>query len=275
MKYTPKRPQANDNVTPGSPVREFFVLVGGLLGIIVGIYIILGLLVDFIVPRMSLETERRVAVFFSQLTNASEKTSGRVVYLQSLADRLESHCAPLPYDIRVYVYDDELVNAVALPGGTIVVFSGLIEKMKSENEIAFVLSHELGHFYHRDHLRVMGRSIVFMTLSALLFGADSSVGDMLAQSVGITELGFSRTQETRADEFALSAIDCFYGHVGGATDFFEKMKQAEDPTRFGQYFTSHPDTAERIQHLLDIGREKGLKSGPKKAIPVDLKKSIQ
>ena len=272
MKYTPKRPLINDNITPGSPVKEFFILLGGLLGVIVGIYIVLGLLVDFIVPRMSLETERRVAGFFSQLTNASEKTSSRVDYLQSLADQLEAHCAPLPYDIKVYVYENKIANAVALPGGTMIVFSGLLEKMESENELAFVMSHELGHFHHRDHLRAMGRSIVFMTLSALLFGSDSSVGGTLAQSVGVTEMSFSRAQETRADEFALSALGCFYGHMGGATGFFEKMKRAEDPTRFGQYFSSHPETAERIQHILDLGREKGLSPGPQKALPADLKK---
>lgn len=271
MKYTPKRPQINDNVTPGSPFKEFFVLVGGLLGVIVGIYLVLGLLVDFAVPRVSLETERRIAGFFSKLTDASEKASDRVAYLQSLVDKLGERCAPLPYEIKVYVYEDEIANAVALPGGTILVFSGLLEKMTSENELAFVMSHELGHFHHRDHLRVMGRRMVFIALSALLLGSDSSVGGMLAQSVGVTEMGFSRTQETRADEFGITALNCFYGHMGASVDFFEKMKQAEDPTRFGQYFASHPETTDRIQHILDFGREKGFSMGQRKALAIPLK----
>lgn len=272
LKYTPKLPQTNDNVTPSSPLKEFFVLVGGLLGIVVGIYIVLGLLVDFVVPRISLETEQRIAGFFSQLTDASEKASERVDYLQSLADQLEARCAPLPYDIKVYVYENEIANAVALPGGTIVVFSGLLEKMTTENELAFVMSHELGHFYHRDHLRVMGRSVIFMALSALLLGSDSNIGGILAQSVGVTEMGFSRVQETRADEFGVTSVNCRYGHMGGAIDFFEKMKHAEDPTRFGQYFASHPDMAERIKHILDFGREKGFPLGQRKALPIYLNK---
>ncbi len=270
MKYTPKLPQANDNVTPGSPLREFFVLVGGLLGIVVGIYFFLGLLVDVVVPRLSLDTEQRIARFFSQWTNNSETKSERVSYLQSLASQLESRCAHLSYDIKVYVYENETANAVALPGGTIMVFSGLLEQMATENELAFVLSHELGHFYHRDHLRVMGRSVIFMALSALLLGSDSSIGGMLAKSVGVTEMAFSRAQETRADEFGVTAVNCFYGHMSGAVDYFEKMKRTEDPVRFGQYVASHPQMVERIQHILDFGRGKGFTMGLKKALPVGL-----
>ncbi len=45
-----------------------------------------------------------------------------------------------------------------------VVFTGLLEKMTSENELAFVLAHELGHYDHRDHLRGLGRAALGTTL---------------------------------------------------------------------------------------------------------------
>ncbi len=267
MKYTPRLPRINDNVTPGSPVREFLVLMGGVLGLILGIYIILGLMVDFAVPRISLETEQRIAGYFSRLTDTAEKHSTRVAYLQTLTDQLKARCAPLPYEVKVNVSENQGTNAVALPGGAIIVFSGLLEKMTSENELAFVLSHELGHFHHRDHLRAMGRGLVLMVLAAFLFGSDSSTGDLLSQFIGITELGFSRIQEKRADEFGVSVVSCFYGHMTGSTDFFEKIKQSEDPSRFGRYFTSHPELEERIRHILDYGREKAYSFGCLKPLP--------
>lgn len=273
MKYTPKLPEINDNVSPDSLLKEFAVLLGGLLGIVLAIYIGLGLLVDFLVPRMSIETEQRVAGFFSQLTDTAEKASSRAAYLQGLTDELRARCAPLPYEIRIYVSENEMANALALPGGTIIVFSGLLETMGSENELAFVLSHELGHFHHRDHLRALGRSLVFMALSALVFGSDSSAGDLLAQSVGVSELGFSRIQEARADEFGVTAVNCFYGHMGGATDFFEKMGEDEDPMRFGQYFSSHPEVDERIRHLEDFGRANGFSSGPLDGLPEKMRRA--
>lgn len=267
MKYTPKLPGINDNVSPDSLIKEFAILLGGLLGMVLAIYIGLGLLVDFLVPRISIETEQRVAGFFSQLTASAETSSRRALYLQGLTDRLGARCAPLPYEVRVYVSENEMANALALPGGTIIVFSGLLKTMGSENELAFVLSHELGHFHHRDHLRALGRSLVFMALSALVFGADSSAGDLLAQSVGVSELGFSRIQETRADEFGVTALNCYYGHMGGATAFFEKMRAAEDPELFGQYFSSHPEVARRIRHLEAFGAANAFSSGPLAALP--------
>lgn len=270
MKYTPRLPRINDNVSPDSLLKEFAILLGGLLGIVVAIYIGLGLAVDLLVPRISIETEQRMAGFFSQLTDSAETSSDRAAFLQGLTDGIREHCAPLPYEIRVLVSENKMANALALPGGTIIVFSGLLETISSENELAFVLAHELGHFHHRDHLRAMGRSLVFMALSALLFGTDSGVGDLLAQSVGVTELGFSRIQETRADEFGVAAVNCFYGNMGGATDFFEKMREAEDPMHFGQYFSSHPEVADRIQHIKDFGQAHGFSSGTLKDLPNEI-----
>jgi predicted Zn-dependent protease len=51
--------------------------------------------------------------------------------------------------INVYLMENEEINAVALPGGNIVVFTGLVAQVESENELAMVLAHEMGHFTHR------------------------------------------------------------------------------------------------------------------------------
>ena len=63
MKYTPREQKTNVNVTPTSPLREFFVLTAGLLAIIVGVYFLLGFAVDLLVPRISPELERKLWPF--------------------------------------------------------------------------------------------------------------------------------------------------------------------------------------------------------------------
>jgi Zn-dependent protease with chaperone function len=128
-------------------------------------------------------------------------------------------------------------------------------------------AHEMGHFAHRDHLRGMGRAFVFITISTLLLGTDSSISKMLAHGLNITEMSFSRKQETRADEFALETLHCDYGHVAGATDFFEKISKAEDPGKFGHYLASHPESRKRISHLENIIRSRGFKLGKPKPLP--------
>jgi Zn-dependent protease with chaperone function len=249
VKFTARLPGTNVNVSPPHPLKEFAVLAGGLLAVIVGVYLILGLAVDLIVPHISIRLEQKLASGFNARITDSRKLTGATASLQALVDQLQAHCAPLPYHIRVHVLPSEVVNAAALPGGNMIVFSGLLKKMTSENELAFVLAHELGHFAHRDQLRALGRTLVLMTVSTMLMGADNSINRMIGNGLVLTDLTFSRRQETRADEFALETLYCHYGNVAGATTFFRTLPKAEDPGRFGHYFASHPENRRRIAHL--------------------------
>jgi predicted Zn-dependent protease len=267
MKYTPRHPKSNVNVSSASPLKEFFLLTVGLLVIVLGGYVLLGFMVDIIVPHISIETEKRMASLLIQSIHKGKADSEQELYVQSLIDKTEQDCIDLPYQFEVHVRKGGAINALALPGGHIVVYTGLLEQAHSENELTFILAHEMGHYAHRDHLRGLGRAMVFMTISTFLLGTDSGVSRMLAQGLNITEMTFSRNQETRADEFALETVNCVYGHVGGATDFFEKIPKEQDPGKFGHYFSSHPENRRRISHLVDIIRSKQFKRAEKTPLP--------
>jgi len=271
MKYTPRQPESNVNVTPTSPLREFFVLTAALLGIVVGIYFLLGLTVDLVLPHISMGLEKKMAALFIGSLMGKGTDSEREQAVQSLITTMRERCARMPYEFKIHVRTAAPVNAMAMPGGHIIVYTGLLDKVTSENELAFVLAHEMGHYTHRDHLRALGRGLVFMAISASLFGPDSGVSKMMAHALNITELSFSRMQETQADEFALETVNCFYGHAGGATDFFKKIPNARDPGTFGHYFASHPENRRRISHLKDIIRLKGFKLAEQKPLPEAIK----
>lgn len=270
LKYTPPSIKGNVNVTPTHPVREFLTLAGGLLGIVVGVYILLGLAVDWIAPRISPDLEKRMGgmMFHQRPWEKGEREEERAV--QAILDGIQSDCARLPYEFKIHVHDDPLINALALPGGHIIVFTGLLEKVDTENELAFVLAHEMGHYAHRDHLRGLGRALVLTVISAAVFGTDSAVSSLLGQSLNFTEMSFSRAQETRADEFAVRMLACRYGHVGGSTDFFGKIPKEMDPGQFGHYFSTHPENRLRIAHLQVYARQNGFKTGTLKTLPEEL-----
>lgn len=270
MKFTARQPGINVNVTPTHPLKEFAILAGGLLAIVIGVYLALGLAVDLIVPRLSMDLEKKLAGAFIGKFVETDAAADTTRSLQALVDRLQGRCAPLPYTITVHVTESDAVNAAALPGGHMVVFSGLLAEMTSENELAFVLAHELGHYAHRDHLRGLGRALVLMTASTVLLGADNSINSMIGQGMVLTELSFSRKQESQADEFALEALFCHYGHVADATSFFSKIPKDGDPGRFGHYFASHPENRRRISHLEDLAQERGYPSGAPLPLPAGL-----
>jgi len=270
VKFTARQPGINVNVSPTHPLKEFAILAGGLLAIVVGVYLALGLVVDLIVPRLSMDLEKKLAGAFVGRLVENEDVADTTQSLQSLVDRLQDRCAPLPYSITVHVTEADAVNAAALPGGHMVVFTGLLVEMTSENELAFVLAHELGHFANRDHLRGLGRALVLMTASTLLLGADNSINSMIGQGMVLTELSFSRKQESQADEFALETLFCHYGHVADATSFFNKIPEDGDPGRFGHYFASHPENRRRIGHLEDLAQERGYPTGNPLPLPAEL-----
>jgi Zn-dependent protease with chaperone function len=270
VKFIPRHSGTNVNVSPTHPLKEFAILAGGLLAIAVGVYLALGLAVDLIVPHLSMGLEKKLAGAFMGRFAKADENAATTRSLQALVDRLQTQCTHLPYQITVHVQAANAVNAAALPGGHMVVFSGLLAEMTSENELAFVLAHELGHYAHRDHLRGLGRALVLMAASTALLGADNSVSDMIGQGMVLTELNFSRKQETQADEFALSTLFCHYGHVAGATAFFGKIPQASDPGRFGHYFASHPENRRRIRHLEDLTHARDYPVGNLIPLPTDL-----
>lgn len=268
MKYTPKELKENVNISRTSPIREFFLLLGGVLGVILIVYIALGFAVDIVVTKLSPEIEQSLGRLYSKIyENTEETTTG--IQLQEILDGLAKELPKGELQYKVHLVANSLINAMALPGGNIVVFSGLIKEVKSENELAFVLAHELGHFANRDHLRGLGRRLVLLTISIALLGRDSSAANFLMNSLLNVEMKFSQHQEKMADLWALDLLNRRYGHVSGATDFFEKMSKKEKKGRILYYFATHPYPENRVKTLEEQIREKGYLVLVKEKIPLD------
>jgi Zn-dependent protease with chaperone function len=168
---------------------------------------------------------------------------------------LERQWTDSPYRLRIEVGDSSELNAMALPGGLIVVTQGLLDSVESENELAFVIAHELGHFQQRDHLRILGRGAVMGILFGVLSSNSSAAGFGLSVA-DVTARGFSRKQEAKADEVGLELVYGLYGHVGESTRFFDRMIEADDGSPFLiHYLSTHPATAERIDDLSDTANQ--------------------
>lgn len=257
IKYTPKELKDNVNISTTSPLKEFFILLGGILGILLIIYIALGFAVDFVVPKLPREIEKRLGALYSNRYKESRMRLPMEMELQRILDELIKEFPSGERDYKVYLAHRPETNALALPGGNIVVFLGLVKEVKSENEVAFVLAHELGHYAHRDHLRGLGRRLVLLTISTIFLGADNTVTKFIQNSMVNVEMKFSQRQERQADSFALDLLNRRYGHIGGATDFLEKMSRKERMGRFLYFFASHPYPKDRVKALEDQIQKKG------------------
>ena len=256
MKYTPKELTENVNISHTSPIKEFFLLLGGVLAAILILYGVLGFTVDLVVPTLPPAIEQSIGTLFTQNYANTKKTTAGTRLQVLLDDLLEKH-PDGEMNYRVHLVSDSNVNAMALPGGNIIVFSGLVKELESENELSFVLAHELGHFGNRDHLRGLGRMLVLLTISTAILGSDNFVNEFLMESLLNVEMKFSQKQEKMADLFALDLVNKKFGHVAGATDFFEKRGNRNKRSRLLYYFATHPHPHDRVKALEKMIKNKG------------------
>jgi len=153
------------------------------------------------------------------------------------------------YNFTIYRAEAEDVNALALPGGRIVIFDGLLEQVESENELAMILSHELGHFVHRDHLRALGHGLGLAVATILFLGEDNSASNLISKLLLTFQVKYSQAQESAADMFGIDLLTARYGHAGGATSFFSR--QAKDAgSKVPYILASHPHPQVRSDALL-------------------------
>jgi Zn-dependent protease with chaperone function len=260
--YKPGLPQHNDNVSHESPVKEFITLLSGVLLLIFIVYWLLGLAVDYAAERLSYEHEaqlfEKLPVEWGDMLGDSPEPDAR---LQALVDDLQK-CSTLPVKITVSKLSNKAPNAVAIPGGNMFVFQGLLDHVQSENGLAFVLAHELGHFINHDHTKGLGRGIVLMTLASMLTGPNSSISRLLTPSIELNTANFSQERESKADETALEILSCHYGHLAGATEFFESLKDMDQgDSGLNHYFSSHPQVEKRIQAILQWNAEHQIPEG--------------
>ena len=233
------------------------------VGVVVVVAVLLGLttfLVDRLVPYLPQSWEASIFPDFGAMqytpTNEVEKTRQRE--LEALLQRLLIHWPEHPDGLRVGLLESSQPNALAFPGGLILVTIGLVEQVASENELAFVLGHELGHYRDRDHVRSLGRGLA-LALVLTAMGQSGTVAELVALSGQLSTRGFSREQESKADAFGLMLVEAEFGHVAGATDFFEKLPAPDTALErsLASYLATHPLSENRIEDMKLLAEEKG------------------
>ncbi len=257
MRFVPRQPREGINVSDTHPLVEAGTLIVGLTAIFALIALALIFIIE--IALYFIPVEKEVTLFEDWLPDDLVTVSpndDRLNQAQLLVDRLAFHWGDAPYEFRVEIDDSDVANAMALPGGLIVVTEGLLDQVESENELAFVLGHELGHFRNRDHLRALGRGIVLSMFFAVMMGNDeSSLGIKVAD---LTLRGFSRKQESNADEFGLELVYTQYGHVNQAWRLFERWDDRDHSfLDFASYASTHPDSGDRVEDLAAFAQREG------------------
>lgn len=273
MKFSPRNLEDNVNVSGTHPLIELCWLLGGLILAAGIVFSALGLLTDLVVSKTPLHVETWLGQQALQRIPAKESP----LLQKRLEELLRSLPADSPlhrYSFRVLLAESGEINAIALPGGNIMVFSGLLAKIESENELAMVLAHEMGHFVNRDHLRGLGRGLGMAVGTTLLFGQDSAASNLVVTTMMSFQARYSQGQEAAADRFGLELLEKRYGHVGGATDFFRRLAEKAGGN-IPYLLASHPHPQARIAVLEEFAAERNYRLAAIEPLSAGLKKTTK
>ena len=183
-----------------------------------------------------------------------EREDGKAA-LAAMAKRL-SQREVNPEQFKIAVYDLSIINAFALPGGSIVISRQLIEASSGPDGVAGVLAHEMGHVIERDSEAQLVRSLGITFIQQVLFGG-GTVGESVGGLAGMFALlTYTRDAERRADAHALRIMEASGVDPAGLINFFEFIKDKygsksddDDNSDVLSLFSSHPGTSERIESL--------------------------
>jgi hypothetical protein len=152
-----------------------------------------------------------------------------------------------PKALQVEVANIDMLNAVALPGGKVLLFQGLLDQAKSPDEVAGVLAHEIGHVRERHVMQGMLRQ---MGLAVVLGGFDGSGGGTLNSMLSTT---YTRDAEREADEHSLAALKKANISPVPTAAFFDRLSSLDGSRELrdkqtrtmASYASSHPLSDER------------------------------
>lgn len=245
------------NVSRESPLAQFLRLCAGIgLCIVIG-SALLWLTGGWLARRIPYATEQAMVgsrVIGYDLLDAGDGEAPDAAHarIESYLAELVARLAPrmdLPEGMVpiVHLADSDTPNAFATLGGHLIVTQGLYRRMPSENALALVLAHELGHLRARDPISAIGGGASIALLMAVLAGDGHG---LLPQLARLVTLGYSRAVERRADEAALAAVISLYGHARGTDAVFRVLADHRiGPGQGPTLFSTHPADAARIARM--------------------------
>jgi predicted Zn-dependent protease len=187
-------------------------------------------------------------------------TDPRVIMLRRVAKRLMATFddSKEPWKYSFDVIDSKEVNAFALPGGPVFFYTGLLDRMTTEDEVAGVLGHELTHvrrehwaYAYRDSIKANG----ILTVAAI-FGAPSG----LLQLGSITndmllETSFSRKHERESDEGGFNMLTAAGYNPEGMARTFTTLSKLGGGGKPPEFLSTHPDDGRRVAFIRDLAKK--------------------
>jgi beta-barrel assembly-enhancing protease len=166
-------------------------------------------------------------------------------HLQTFADKL--HLSD-EYPLEFTMLKSKVVNAFALPGGQIVIYEGILEKIKTPEALAALLAHETTHVNERHSLKSLLRKASHGIIVSLILGDATGFSGVIVSNIqALDGLRYSRSLESEADSKAIDILIQNGIDTKGLIELLNTLKQEGDVPSTMSFLSTHPLTKERIK----------------------------
>ena len=201
-------------------------------------------------------TEREIALGqnIAKKVASEFKVSSNPYFIEKvnkIGKRIAAVCDRKELSYYFYVIEDKERNAFSLPGGYVYIYKGILDLL-DEEELAFVLAHEIGHIVSRHSVKRLQSALGYNLLILASAGAssDPQFTRGLSYALGQIISGYSRQDEFNADELAVKYCRKAGFNPRAGIGVLEKLYQEDKKIiRPLSYFRTHPYTAPRIRHI--------------------------
>ncbi len=195
-------------------------------------------------------------------------------FINRLGNSLAAQAGPTPFEIKFYLIKGTDPNAFAIPGGHIILTTGLLALAETEQEIAGVLSHEIAHVTARHVAQLIERAkrLNIASMAAIIAGVLLGGGGKASEAVAVTAMAatetlalkYTREMEVEADQNGLQyAIKAGYdpnGLIAFMNKIF-KLSLTSGP-RVPTYLSTHPAIGDRISLMENLLQTRPKPAGP-------------
>lgn len=213
----------------------------------------------FKIEKLTDDTEIKIGKTVWDLYKKTEKENKNqkaVIALDSIVDRICSKNNINRETIKVHIISKDDINAFAMPGGHLVVYSGLITVCDNPDELAGVLAHEISHI---ELGHVMKKLIKELGLSVLISMTSGKGGTETIQKISklLSSSAFDRKLEKEADISAVEYMINAKIDPEPLADFLYKLSEnKKDETAFESWLSTHPDSKKRAEYILEYSKDK-------------------
>lgn len=194
--------------------------------------------------------------------------SAQIGKVRRIGERVAGISDRQDYEYHFYVLEDDEMNAFTTPGGNVYIHTGLLDRLKSDDQIASVLAHEIGHCAARHTVKKFQAALGYDLVSTIVLGSISEgaarqITELSSNAVmSIIFSAYSRRDEYQADQLGIKYMyrACF--NPRAAIETFNILEADSKGPDVPLILRSHPFIHDRIHMAEEEIKSLGSKYGP-------------